>query len=431
MVNPKKPIFDEIVTLKNDVDIFHGWLNSYNGGILENPDPTLLTQSNGKGLSLYDDVKRDLRIGGALQSRYDAVVCRPWEIVPAKEKTAKGLVVTDRNQLIADTVKDVLQTTNFDPARKEHLQAILYGAYFMEPMWQEKKGIVALEKLKCEHPRRFSITTERETRLLTPDNMIEGEEIPDKKMIRFTFGSTSNPWGEGLGSYLWWAQWFKKSDIKYWLVRLDRFGNPTPMGHYPGGDKDAKKRMLEVLDSIKNDSGLAIPDGMTVELLEAMRGGKESYLDFLEYMDKSCLLRIKSQTASTEGTPGKLGKEESQDETEQNVVQSDAKLLDDCYNETLIKWIVDYNFFGVEDYPLIKTNTEPKKDMIKLVTVDSALVNEVGLDMGQQALYEKYGVPKPEEGEDLVKGKAQGSGENPGHLLQRPKEFSDPPKKKA
>jgi len=74
-----KPIEDEIATASKDLDIFGGWLNR-----LENPDPTLRTESQGKGLKLYDEVDRDPHAGAVLQSRYLAVIGKDWEVLPGE-----------------------------------------------------------------------------------------------------------------------------------------------------------------------------------------------------------------------------------------------------------------------------------------------------------------------------------------------------------
>src|SRR4030042_3756733 len=81
---PQKPVTDEIATAQKDMDIFAGWLKR-----LENPDQTLRTESQGKGLKLYDEVDRDPHAGAVLQSRYLSVVGKDWSVVPPESKTIK------------------------------------------------------------------------------------------------------------------------------------------------------------------------------------------------------------------------------------------------------------------------------------------------------------------------------------------------------
>lgn len=128
------PTTDKIATAKKDIDIFAGYLK-----LLENPDPTLRTESAGKGIKLYDKVDRDPHAGSVLQTRYLAVVGREWEIIPAKSAVQKGRpAATTQEQKIADFVKEVFLNCNFDQARQEQFQSILYGYYPLEVMWRLK-----------------------------------------------------------------------------------------------------------------------------------------------------------------------------------------------------------------------------------------------------------------------------------------------------
>ena len=386
----KKPIVDEIATTKADIDIFAGWLNR-----LENPDPTLRTESRGKGLKLYDEVDRDPHAGSVLQTRYLSVAGKEYEILASDD--------SDRAKEIADFVQTALKKSNFTQACQELLQAILYGYFVGEIMWAVRDGSVVPKKIMGKHPRRFSFTMDRELRLLTPRNMVEGEPVPDRKFIVFSYGSTDNPYGKGLGQKLWWPVWFKKNGIKFWLIFLEKFGMPTAVGKYPAGtSKEQQTALLDAIDAIQTETGVKIPDSMAIELLEAARTGKVTYETICEYMDRQMSKAVLGQTASTEGTPGKLGNEDSQEAVRQDILKADADLLCETLNETLIPWLVDYNFPGVNDYPGIWIRTEQESDLKPLADRDKILVNDIGVPVGKKYFYDTYGIPEPEEGEEVV-----------------------------
>lgn len=395
----EKPITDEIATTDKDIDIYAGWINR-----LENPDPTLRTEAGGKGLKLYDEVDRDSHAGGVLQSRKLAVTGKDWEIITAKSATKAGRpAVTPQDEAIAEFVKNTLLSCNFNQARLELLQAILYGFYIAEVLWEFADGAVKIKKIIGKHPRRFCFTSERELRLLTPHNMIDGEIVPDRKFIIFTFADSDNPYGKGLGRTLWWPVWFKKHGIKFWLIFLEKFGMPTAVGKYPPGtDPKQQQALLDAIDAIQQETGVKIPDTMAIDLLEASRTGKASYESLCDYMDKQISKAVLCQTATTEGTPGKLGNEEAQGETKQEVIEADADLLDDCLNETLIRWIVDFNFPALKEYPKIKTRAEKKPDLRKQSEIDKTVTADIGVPVGKKYFYETYGIPEPDADEDLV-----------------------------
>lgn len=401
---PKKPITDEIATARKDIDIFSGYLDR-----LENPDPTLRTEAAGKGLKLYDEVDRDPHAGAVLQSRYLSVIGKQWSIIPADEPSAKGRPnAVTQAQKIADFVQSALRNTNFAQARQELLGAILYGFYVGEVIWALRDGAIVPGKILAKHPRRFMFTQDREMRLLTLSSMIEGEPLPDRKFIRFTYGSSDNPYGKGLGQKLWWPVWFKKNGIRFWLVFLEKFGMPTTVGKYPPGTPpDQQKALLDAVDAIHNETGVKIPDTMAIELLEAARSGRVTYGDLCEYMDKQISKAVLGQTATTEGTPGKLGNEDSQAETKNDIAVADAGLLDECLNETLIRWIVDFNYPGVTAYPKLQTRTDEEKDLKPLADRDMILARDIGVPIGKRYFYEVYNIPEPDEGEEIVSARQQ------------------------
>ena len=115
-----------------------------------------------------------------------------------------------------------------------------------------------------------------------------------------------------MGQKLWWPVWFKKNGIKFWLVFLEKFGMPTAVGKYPTGTPpEQQQALLDAIDAIQNETGIKIPETMAIELLEAARQGKDTYRPFCEYMDRQVSKAVLGQTASTEGTPGKPGNEQS------------------------------------------------------------------------------------------------------------------------
>jgi phage gp29-like protein len=397
----KKPVTNEIATAEKDLDIYAGWIKR-----LENPDPVLRTEAGGKGLKLYDEVERDAHAGAVLQQRYLSIVGKEWEVVPADvaPKIGRQAKVT-QEQKIADFVAEVIKKTNYDPACQEQLAGVLYGYYAAEIMWEASEGDVWIGKIYAKHPRRVSFTPQRELRLLTPQNMIEGEEVPERKFSIFTYGSTDNPYGKGLGQSLWWPVWFKKNGVKFWAIFLEKFGMPTTVGKYPQGTGEPdQQKLLNAIKAIQTDTGIIIPDGMAVDLLEATRRGEASYPEFCDYWDKQISKRVLGQVATTEGTPGRLGTEETQNEVRQEITKADADLLSDCHNETFIRWLVDYNFGPQKAYPKLWRRCEPEQDLKALAERDKIIFVDMGMGKRVPESYigDTYGIPLAEEGEPVI-----------------------------
>ena len=384
------PIADEIAVISKDVDVTQGYF-------LDNPDSTVLTESKGKGLKLYDEVDRDAHAGSVLQTRYLAVAGEKWEVAPGADD--------DRSREIAAFVTGALTNCNLLQAAQELLQGILYGYYVGEIMWAERDKAIVPAKILAKHPRRFGFTQERELRMLTKAAPREGEAVPDRKFVVFSYGASDNPYGKALGQRLWWPVWFKKVGIKFWLVFLEKFGMPTGVGKYPAGAKDADKKTLkDAVEAIHSETGIIIPDTMLIELMEASRGGTVTYESLCDYMDRQISKAVLGQTLTTEmsSSGGSYGASQTHDEVRQDIKEADAGMLAECFNETLIKWLVDYNFWGVAAYPKFGYITEKAAVLKELAERDEILVGKIGVQVDPDYWYKTYNLPAPQGGPAVI-----------------------------
>jgi len=404
--NKPKPETDEIATPKNDIDVFNGYLNR-----LDNKDPVLISKAGGKGLELYDDVDRDDHTGSVFQTRQLSVINKVWSIEPASDKP--------EDIKIAEYVENVFKNCNFDSGRQEGLQGVLYGFYPTEIMWDQSEGDVFIKKegLVPKHPRRFVFNLDRELRLLTPKDMVDGEELPGRKFFVFRYGSTDNPYGKGLGQRLWWPVWFKKHGIKYWVIFSEKFGAPTVMGKYPQGtDQTKQNELLDACNAIQQEAGIILPEGFDLSFLEASRKSTVStHKELAEYMNRQISKVVLGQTLTTElGSSGSFAASKTHDHVRDDIVRADANLQGELFNREPVKWIVDFNFPGVTEYPKLVIRTEKEKDLKPQAERDKIIIKDVGLPVAEQYMYDTYKIPKPQEGEDLLSPPSQPSPFNPG-----------------
>ena len=390
--NPK-PITDEIAGVEKDI------FRDYLGNIQSNPDKVLKSESGGKGIEIYEDLLRDPKVGSTLQTRRLAVVGKEWEVIPASEKR--------QDVKIAEHVKEVLLNFNYDAARKALLSGIVPGFKPGEVMWEYSEGDIWIKDIIGRSARRFVFDLKNNMRMITFQNMIDGEELPDKKFIIFrNVSDNGSPYGDGLGRMLYWPVWFKKNAIKFWMIFADKFGSPTAIGKYPPGTtKDEQDKLLDAIAAIQQESAVKIPNTMVIELLEAARQGTvNTYETLCNFMNSDIAQVMLGHTGSSVSTPGKLGSEDAALDVKDEYVKADADALCECQNNSLIKWIVDYNFPGVSrnGYPKVWIRVEDEKDLKPLVDRDKILAVDIGVPIGKRYFYDTYGIPKPEDGEELI-----------------------------
>ncbi len=284
----------EIASIKRDHTLY---LNAFSGLTYLNPDDVLQGRGSGQ-YQAYEDLKKDGHAYSVLQKRYLAVVSREWKVEPASsaraDKKAAEMVRYHLTHLAARAEDEDIVAVGFDGLCYNLLDAILKGYKPAEIIWNEDGSEIFPAQVKTRNQQRFPFGVNEkagrwEMRLLTPENMMQGEAVQQlypRKFFVHSFGANDdNPYGAGVGRTIWWNVFFKKQDIKFWLQFVDKFASPTAIGTYPrGATQEQKNTLLAALNAIATDAGVAVPEGLAITLLEASRSGSIStYQDLATY----------------------------------------------------------------------------------------------------------------------------------------------------
>lgn len=371
----------EIATVQRDITF------PYFGGRLTNRDETLATRGGTKGIATYDDIERDGHAYGILQKRKLAVAARHWEVLPASEAAL--------DKRAAEICTRQLKALNFDLLTVNLLDAILKGYSVGEIMWAVQGSEIVAKEVIARDQRRFVFSYERELRMLTLANLIEGEPLPDRKFICHSFGGKDGtPYGLGLGTRLFWLVYFKRRDITFWLTFADKFGSPTAIGKYPPGTPPPEQtKLLSALSAIAQDTGVIIPEGMLIELLEAQRSGStDAYERLARYMDEQmseCVLGETMTTSSKGAGLGSGGVANVHNEVRLELVRADADLLSSALNKTLLTWITELNVPGATPPTVWRDVSEPA-DLTSQATRDRAIY-DMGFRPSLKYINDTYG----------------------------------------
>lgn len=352
----QKPDQNEIATTRDGCDITRGFVDRL--PLLTNTDK-LLALKGGGDLLIYQEVMRDEQVKACFEQRVRAVVSRPWEVKPG------GTKLIDKKA--AEFIDEQCKAIKFDSITEKMLYGVFYGYAVGEALYAVEDGKVVLDTsrggIRVRDRRRFGFAPDMSLRLKTSSNPM-GEALPEKKFWHFATGSDHDdePYGLGLAHWLYWPVFFKRSGVKFWLVFLEKFGMPTAVGKYPGGTpKTDQDKLLEALQAIQTDSAIIFPQGMEASLLEATRGGTADYTALYDRMDAAIARATLGQTASTQGSPGKLGNDDLQGDVRDDIVKADADLVCMSFNATVVKWLVEWNFPGAA-LPQVWRKCEDEED---------------------------------------------------------------------
>lgn len=325
-----------IANATNDITI------PFFSGALQHADDTLIQRGGGKGLKIYDEIKRDTHASACLTKRNKHLIAREWEVDAASDKP--------QDVAAAEFVREVFNGLPFDRLCEDLSGgALLKGFAVSEVIWMRDGNRIRPERIVTHDQRRFAFGVDGKPRLRTWANMNDGIELPERKFITHRHGVIgNNPYGLGLGHQLFWAVLFKREGIAFWLHFLDKFAGPTVIAETPYGMlSDEQNRLLNNLAGIRTSSAVTVPVGTGVKFLEAARSGSVSYQDWLDYWDKQISICILGETLTTDiGSNGSRAAAETHAGMLDLLVDSDADILSDTLHEQLVRWLIDYNVPG-------------------------------------------------------------------------------------
>lgn len=381
----------EIAASRDGRDITRGWLYPLQ---LAPVDDTVLLQRGGGDYRTYDEVIRDDTVRAAVNQRVHGVIARPWAVQPGGKRAI--------DKAAADFLRSELDALQWDMATAQMLSGVFYGFSVAEIIWRPEGGKVGIADIRVRNRRRFGFDGEARLRLKTLENPWPGELLPERKfwVARFGADHADAPYGLGLAHYLYWPVWMKRNALRFWAVFLEKFGTPTVLGRYPGGtSEEEQNKLLEALQSVQRDAAVILPEGMAAELLEAARAGTADHAGFVAAMDKAILKVALGQTATVEGTAGKLGNDSERERVKDAILRSDADILSASFCDTVATWLTEWNFPGAAVPQVWRVFDD--EDLDRRIVRDKAIF-EMGFVPSLKYVQETYGgewqeKPQPEK----------------------------------
>ena len=378
-LTPRPELNREIATTADGIDITRG----YTGPLLQ-PYDSVLRSRGGGDLRIYEEVFSDAEVKSTFAQRQLAVTQCEWQV------DAGGYRPIDIEA--ADYLRAQLHGIGWDNVTTKMLTGVFYGYACAEVIYKVDAGRIGIAAIKVRNRRRFRFGKEGELRLLTQHEMTEG--IPALAPYFWSFNAGADhddePYGLGLAHWLYWPVLFKRNGIKFWLIFLEKFGMPTAVGKYDTDASEADRaRLLQATRVIQTDSGMIMPKGMELELLEAARSGTADYKTLQDVMDAAIQKVVLGQTASTQGTAGKLGNDDLQAEVRADIIKADADLVCESFNTGPARWLTEWNFPGAAIPRVYRITAEPE-DLNALAERD-AKVSMLGYKRTLASVQDLYG----------------------------------------
>lgn len=368
--SPDSNIFKTIRTVDK---LFALWMT-----IIPNPDNNIRRE----GIQIYEKTLADPIVTGCTDSLIEGLNAMEYEIVgndntPDEVKFLNEII---ENLFEQDLIKDIFMSA-------------MYGSNFIELMW-EKQGNYIIPVRCVERPQEDfhyvlnKDTLEYELRVLTINDAVNGEEIPQYKLLAPTYKSTArNPYGKGLLSNCYKSVFIKDNAWDFWSIFVENNGTPkidTEITHELAQflvDKFNVK-MENVLPMIQKDISSLRQDGVFTHFtglnVKALDSGNVSngitHKDLMDFCDKQIAILLLGHNGASQAVPGKLGNDRvALSVLEGRIVAFSHYVADYC--NVLLKWIHEINFNTTSKAPQIKffNKKDISEDIQKAVYLNSLM----------------------------------------------------------
>lgn len=374
---PSRPLLEEVAAtgaaLPGLADAFVGGKTPWDKRLFE------------KGGAAYRRLLEDDQVQSTFQQRRLAVIAADWSVAPGGDDP--------RDEEAAEHLSDVLNAISWDRVTEKMLFGVFYGYAVAEVMWAIDESRVVIDRVIVRDRLRFRFDRKGNLRLRETSNP-EGRLMPDRKFWTYRAGGDhdDNAYGCGLGYHLYWPVWFKREGLKSWLRGLDKTARPTAVGKFPNGaSADDIAKLLDTLECYASDTGIAIPESMSIELIQAARSATADYDTLYNRMDAAISKIVLSQTMTTDSSVSGLGSNQADvhSDVKREVVKADADLLNESFAAQVAEWLTQWNFPGAAT-PLIKRQTEDEEDLGEAVERDERLYR-MGWAPTEERINELYG----------------------------------------
>lgn len=369
----------EVATTRDGMDITRPFVR----GLQEPRDPRLRGSVD---WGVYDRILADDQVFSTLQQRRTAVVSCDWTCVAGDQDDARSVAA-------AEAMSATLKRIGWDRVTDKMLFAFFHGLSVAEILWGERDGLMDFAAIRVRHARRFRFDETGDLKLITRVDP-QGKALPARKFWTFVVGGSDDDefYGRGLAEWLYWPVLFKRNGLRFWNTFLDKFGSPTALGKYrPGTPRADIDKLLGALGAIATDSGIAVPEGMAIELLQIARSGTADFATLCRYMDEAIAKVILSQTMTTQDGSS-LSQAQVHAGVKEEVVRADADLLCDSFagQDGPVRWWTDINFGPDVAAPIVRRTVGEEIDAKVEAETDGA-IKGLGWELTDEAFRDKYG----------------------------------------
>ncbi len=379
---------------------------------------------NGRDLTLGEQAnmfaemeERDAHLYAEMSKRRRALLTLEWQIEPSAQAGRAGKKMAQQAQEWVEGMQD------FEDMVLDLMDAVGHGFSALELEWANAGGVWQIAAARHKPQSMF---------ILARDYAPPGERT-DLRLMDFGINSNGDqgqplwPLGwavhihraksgylgrSGLYRSLIWPYIIKHFSVKDLAELLESYGLPLRTATYPANaTRQQKSALLRSLLSLGHNGAGIFPEGMAVELHDAIGGQTDGFMRMAEYMDGMVSKAILGQTLSSGGDKGgsyALGQVHR--EVQMDILKSDARQLAGTITRDIVFPLLMLNsgLQRMQDCPRFEFVLQASEDLASLADVIPKLVN-AGVQVPESYVLKKFNIPAPEGDERLLERSAAAS----------------------
>jgi len=373
------------------------------------PNPDDIAPGTNSSYEIYRDMRTDPRIKSLLGKLKTAALNFPIHITQPEGCPDKVFELVNGFDLWKRLYSKL----------KRILSGLDYGFSVSELVWLYKDGVWIPDNIITRKPERFVFGRDWQLYL----NQL-GERKPldhPYKWLEYHHDTDDeNPYGTSVLRCVYWAWMFKRAGYEFWLQATEKFSVKSIIALFKadGDNKSVEERASSVagmLLNIQSGSTAAVGNIDTIHEV-SMSGDLIGFASLVDACDTQISYGLTGQsiaTSKTEGGSLALGEVQSDLFYEDAIgIATELQTL----IQKVIDWAVELNGYTDIVSPVIKVETEKEASFDQLMKAI-----EKGIPVSKKAMYSRYGIPEPKDGEDTFVMEKSSTELN----------LSDPSKKKA
>ena len=340
------------------------------------------------------------RYGACLGARKLAVLGIEARVILPKGAPASA-------QALADEVHDeIVAQPSFRDACTGCLDGLGKGWAAVEIVWAKSSERWTPAEYRWRDQRYFRWNREDPAELRMLDRADPADGIPlerGKWLVHVPALRAGIPARNGLARVAAALYCLAAWAVTDWMSFLETYGQPSRIGKYhSSASEDDKRALMDAVVQLGSNAAGIFPDSMQMDLLAAASSsGTDAYERACRWLDEQVTIAVLGQSASTQGTPGRLGGDELQGEVRHDITAADSWDLAQTLNRDLIRPYVEFNHGRAEHCPLLEIAPDDVEDALALARV-AAMMVPLGMQVDSRALAGRLGLPVAGEGAEAL-----------------------------